>query len=92
MKIHSSPRTSKGSVFQGHYYTIHTEGEAIKALRALLQDNLTAKITHILYAYNYCDDSGQIITGHSDDGEWTGSTILSNLIREIYLFGVLRRF
>ena len=27
--VHSNPITLKGSVFQGHLYQIHTEGEAI---------------------------------------------------------------
>ena len=79
---HSSIITSYKSVFQGHFYPMHTEGEGIQALRALLQSEKTLKSSHIMYAYNYIDENGETITGHSDDGEWGGSCILSDLLKE----------
>ena len=66
---HSSIIPSNDSVFQGHFYSMHTTEEGILALRALLQSEATLKSDHIMYAYNYTDNGVQTITCHSDDGE-----------------------
>ena len=79
---HSMTTTTKGSIFQGHYYPIHSEGEAVQSLRALLQNDLTSKSDHIIYAYNYGGEDGQIVTGHCDDGEWGASSILCELLKQ----------
>ena len=79
---HSMTTTTKGSIFQGHYYPIHSEGKAVQFLRALLQYDLTSKSDHIIYAYNYGGEDGQIVTGHCDDGEWGASSILCELLKQ----------
>ena len=79
---HSMTTTTKGSIFQGHYYQIHSEGEAVQSLRALLQNDLTSKSDHIIYAYTYGGDDGQTVTAHCDDGEWGASSILCELLKQ----------
>ena len=63
---HSNPITLKGSVFQVHLYHIHTEGEAVQALRAITQDEDLARSDHVIYAYNFIDaergHGGRVVT------------------------------
>ena len=79
---HSSQFRASGSVFQGHAYNIHTLGQAVQALKAMSQDEYCVKSDHIMYAYNVMDSDGQLKTGKCDDGEWKGSSILSDLLKE----------
>ena len=80
--FHSELHEVKGSIFQGHLNPIHTEHEAIQSLSAILQTSLGSKSDHILYAYNFTDAEGLSVNGYYDDGEWTGSKILKELLIE----------
>ena len=82
---HSSVMSEKGSLFQGHIYPIHSLDQGSQALRAIMQDSIFAKSDHILYAYEYMDGDGQHTTGYCDDGEWTGSQILSEMLRQRHI-------
>ena len=77
---HSTPRVVKNSVFQGHYFRIHTKDDAIQMLRALHQNDV-AESDHLIYAYRLTDADGQAMSGHSDDGEWNASNILKDLLQ-----------
>ena len=79
---HSTVLSEKGSLFQGHIYPIHSLDQGSQALRAIMQDPVFAKSDHILYAYEYVDGDGQLASGYYDDGEWTGSQILSEVLRQ----------
>ena len=87
--VHSNPIRLKGSVFQGHLYQIHTEGEAVRALRALNQDELLVKSDHVMYAYNFVDPEGNTKSGYFDDKEWRGSSVLSAVIDQRSLTNVI---
>ena len=76
----STPRVVKNSVFQRHYYPIHTKQDAMQMLRALHQNDL-AQSHHLIYAYRLLDTDGQALSGHSDDGEWGASNILKDLLQ-----------
>ena len=76
----------KNSVFQGHYYPIHTQAEACNVLRALYQGE-TAKSDHLIYAYRFIDVEGKTVSGHEDDGEWSASEILLDLLQETDVTG-----
>ena len=49
-----------------------------------------------MYTYNVTDSDGQVKTGKCDDGEWKGSSILSDLLKEKNVLDVIlivtRRF
>ena len=75
---HSTPIRAKASVFQGHAYQIHTLGEAVQALKAMSQND----DCYIMYACNVTDSDGQVKTSKCDDGEWKGSSILPDLLKE----------
>ena len=78
---HTLPRTVKNSVFQGHYHSVHTQMEASQVLRSCYQGD-TAKSDHIIYAYRFLDENGQTVSGHDDDGEWSASQILMELLQD----------
>ena len=80
--VHSNKVALKGSIFQGHLYQIHTEGEAIQALRAISQDEHLVRSDHIMYAYNFTDAEGQTKSGYFDDKEWRGSSVLASLLEQ----------
>ena len=80
--LHSSSASMKGSIFQGHFHHVHTEGELIQAIRAISQDN------HTMYAYIFIDPEGVNRCGYFDNGEWTGGSILSSLLRKNELSNV----
>ena len=86
---HSSPVTIKGSIFQGHLYPIHTEGEAIQAIRAISQDKDLVKSNHTMYAYNFIDPDGATRSGYCDDGEWASGNLLDGILREKKLSNVV---
>ena len=86
---HSSPVTVKGSIFQGHLYPIHTEGEAIQAIRAISQDKDLARSNHTMYAYKFIDPDGETRSGYCDDGEWASGSLLAGVLREKGLSNVL---
>ena len=46
-----------------------------------MQDPVFAMSDHILYTYEYMDGDGQLALCYCDDAEWTGSQILSELLR-----------
>ena len=80
--VHSNPIRLKGSVFQGHLYQIHTEGEAIQALRAITQHERLARPDHVIYAYNFTNAEGQTKSGYFDDKEWRGSSVLCSVLEQ----------
>ena len=79
---HSDRVNVKNSVFQGHFMPVHTEREVKKVIRALHQHETVADSNHIIYAYRFIDLDGQQVCGHSDDGEWTASVMLMDLLKE----------
>ena len=87
--LYSSPVTVKGSIFQGHLYPVHTEGELIQAIRPISQDKQLAKSNHTMYAYNFIDPGGVNRCGYFDDGEWRGGSILSSILCENQLSNVV---
>ena len=78
---HSARTKVKNSIFQGHFSPVHTQKEAIKVLRALHQNEVVADSDHVIYAYRYIDLDGEQIEGYSDDGEWTASALLMDLLK-----------
>ena len=88
-RLHSSPVTVKGSIFQGHLHPVQTEGELIQAIRAISQDKQLAKSNHAIYADNFIDPEGVNRCGYFDDGEWTGGSILSTLLCEKELSNIV---
>ena len=54
----------------------------MQSLRALLQNDLTSESDHIIYAYNYCGENGQSVTGHCTNGDWGASSILCELLKQ----------
>ena len=55
--------------------------EASQVLRSCYQGD-TAKSDHIIYAYRFLDENGQTVSGHDDDGEWSASQILMELLQD----------
>ena len=80
MMLHSNVTLVNGSTFQGHYYPIHSGGEAQQALMAIFQNRIPAQSHHVIYAYNYLDINGDKLSGYSDDREWQASVILKDLL------------
>ena len=87
--LHSNLVTLKGSSFQGHLCPVHTMGEAVQALRSLLQDESSINSDHAMYAYNFTDPEGNNRSGYYDDGEWKGSTVLSSILEDRKLSDVI---
>ena len=59
----------KESKFQAHSLNISSKDEAQEGLAAFISKHPRA--THRVYAYRLAEaQSGRVITGHSDDGEW----------------------
>ena len=50
-----------------------------------MQDSVFAKSDHILYTYEYMDGDGQHTTGYCNEGEWTRSQILSEMLRQCHI-------
>lgn len=78
---HSARTNVKNSIFQGHFSAVHTQKEAVKVLRALHQNEVVADSDHVIYAYRYTDLDGEDIEGYSDDGEWTASKLLMDILK-----------
>ena len=96
-KLRSSPASTVPSVnsishtdivvlqdshFQGHACNVKSVKEAAGIRDALFQSNQVANSHHVMYAYVLTDESGMTISGHSDDGEWSASKLILNLIKE----------
>ena len=78
---HSARMNVNKSIFQGHFSPVHTQKEAIAVLRALHQNEVVADSDHVIYTYRYIDLDGEQIEGYSDDGEWTASKLLMDLLK-----------
>ena len=87
--FHSEILTIKGSSFQGHIYPIQTDSEAIQVLRAMGQNKATVNCEHTMYAFKFHDADGHIKHGYSDDGEWKGHAVLTKLLDEKEMNGVI---
>ena len=71
----------KGSRFQAHSFSISSIDEVKSALAAIQLAH--PKATHRVYAYRFTDDqTGSVISGHSDDGEWNASKILMKTLND----------
>ena len=68
------------SYFQGHAARVSSIKQAAAIKQALYQSSHNANSDHLIYAYAVTDESGMKITGNSDDGEWTASRLLLDLI------------
>ena len=79
---HSDHVNIKNSSFQGHFLPVHTLQEAKQVLRALHQRETVAECNHVVYTYRFIDLDGQQVSGYSDDGEWTASLMLMDLLKE----------
>ena len=73
---------TNGSYFQGHAAKITSVKHAAEIKDGLFQSPHVANAHHLIYAYSVTDESGMRITGHSDDGEWSASKLLENLLAE----------
>lgn len=94
---HTIVHSEKGSKFQGHGRNIRSLQDAQAAKDALFQDASTADSTHLIYAYCLRDTSSNVlITGHSDDGEWTAgarlAATISSLKTEDVFIAVSRKY
>ena len=90
---HSEVLDFSGSSFQGHMIKIASMDEVKKAYFALLQNFKTAAAHHIMYTYSFSEESSttdqQVIhQGHSDDGEYGGSQVLTRLFKESKLSNI----
>ena len=79
---HTEILTIQGSHFQGHAKSIKSVKEAAQACESLFQSTHVANAHHVIYAYAVTEGSGMTITGHSDDKEWSASTLILNLIKD----------
>ena len=80
--FHTDIVVQQGSYFQGHASNVKSVKQAAETRDALFQSNQVANSHHLMYAYILTDDSGMMISGHSDDGEWSASKLILNLIKE----------
>lgn len=81
--FHSDIRTVKGSKFQSHGMRVTTLKDAQSAIAGLYQKAEVAVATHIIYAYRIKDgQSGILVEGHDDDGEWSAGSAISSLLEE----------
>ena len=79
---HTEIQSIQDSHFQGHATRIGSVKDAAAAREALFQSSHVASSHHIIYAYVVTDESGMKISGHSDDGEWSASKIITNIMRK----------
>ena len=68
------------SFFQGHATKVSSIKDASAAIQSLYQSSQIANSDHLMYAYTVTDDNGMRICGNSDDGEWSASRLLQDLI------------
>ena len=68
------------SFFQGHAIKVSSIKDASAAIQALYQSSQIANSDHLMYAYTVTDDNGMRICGNSDEGEWSASRLLADLI------------
>ena len=87
--VHSAVIADKGSLFQGHVYPIFSLDQGAQALRAIMQDTTFAKSDHILYAYEFTDGDGQQSSGYCDDGEWSASVALRDMLKQRHINNVI---
>lgn len=70
----------KDSIFQGHIIKVYNTQQAEAARLSLLQDSGLAKAQHLVYAYKYVKEDGEIYCGYSDDQEiGAGQILMSNI-------------
>ena len=77
---HTQIMNHNKSYFQGHAARVHSFKEAAAVKQALYQSPHIASSDHLIYAYAITDESGIRITGNSDDGEWSASRLLTDVI------------
>ena len=63
--------------------------QGAQALQAIMQDTTFAKSDHILYAYELTDGDGQQLSGYCDDGEWSASAILKDMLKQRHINNVI---
>ena len=68
------------SFFQGHAIRVSSIKDAAAAIQALYQSSEVTNSDHLMYAYTVTDDNRMRICGNSDDGEWSASCLLADLI------------
>ena len=69
-------------MFQGHVHVIFSLEQGTQSLTAIVQYPVFSKSDHILYAYEFTDGDGEQIAGYCDDGEWSGSQILRDILEK----------
>ena len=84
---HTDIVSLKDSHFQGYATKLNASNvtsvkHAAETRDALFQSLQVANAHHVIYAYIVSDDSGMTISGHSDDGEWSASKLILNLLKE----------